>query len=610
MKARNSLALISSLILLSLSAASAAESNDELSKAAVFLEEGFSHLGLSPREVTADFSGHGLAGAFTPVTALVTDNLLDVVTRFAGVENRLASFDTPEQYFRWSLDLLGFSCPQPGELKMPGGMKTVADSLDRLFPGAGGSLAGLVEADRLIRQAYRKLTPAEIEELKGYIKDFPFWQDQWPGFPVERMITLSRRVDLAWLWASALTAAGISAHLQKIVKKSTRIQGKQGSAREEFLLALDSPWGAVIVGGAQKNEYRQKCLLILDLGGDDCYEIPPADWPSVSMIIDLEGSDSYEAGQGRALGGAHFGLSWLEDHQGEDTYRGASFCLGAAALGAGVLIDYKGNDSYQGGPMSQGASFFGLGMLADFEGDDHYEVTFGGQAACFAGGAGLLIELDGNDVYSAGGVYPDWRTPGATKSFAQGSAAGLRPFGAGGTALLYDRAGADRYEIDYFGQGAGYWGGCGMLVDSRGDDSYSSGRYAQGCGLHKAFGLLADGAGSDSYTLGGVGQGAGEDLAYGILLEGWGDDAYRAGWMARGAGGTGGVGLLLEISGDDNYETAGKAADGYGSRTWELSGLGFLIDCLGDDFYGNRPIQSQVVRSGTWGASLDMPLGM
>ena len=118
---------------------------------------------------------------------------------------------------------------------------------------------------------------------------------------------------------------------------------------------------------------------------------------------------------------------------------------------------------------------------------------------------------------------------------------------------------------------------------------------------------LADGSGSDSYTLGGVGQGMGEDRAYGIFLEGQGADSYRAGWMARGAGGTGGVGLLLEIHGNDNYQEAAKAADGYGSRAWELSGLGFLIDCVGDDIYGNRRIQGQIIRSGTWGAMVDLP---
>ena len=583
MRVRNSLTLFSSLILLSLSAASGAESYHGLNKAVVSLEEGLGSLGLAPREVIADFSSRGSTGAFTPGASLASENLLNVVTRFAGCDNRLASFDTPEQYIRWSLEFLGLSCPRQHGYKMSGALKAAADSLDTLFPGAGRSLAELVEADRLIREAYRKLTPAEVEELKGYVRKFSFWEDQWPGFPVERMIILCQRVDLACLWAGALAAVRASANLQEVVKKNTQVRANQESAREEFLLELETPWGAVLVGGRKENDYCRRCLLILDLGGDDSYEIPPASWPLVSMIIDLEGNDSYRAGKGYALGGALFGLSWLEDHQGDDTYQGASFSIGAAALGAGILVDFKGKDRYQGGPLSQGTSFFGLGMLVDFEGDDTYEVSFGGQAACFAGGAGLLIELNGDDRYSAGGIYPDWRTSGATKSFAQGSAAGLRPFGPGGTALLYDRAGGDSYEIDYFGQGAGYWGGCGMLVDSRGNDSYRAGRYAQGCGLHTAFGLLTDGSGNDSYTLGGVGQGAGEDRAYGIFLEGRGADAYRAGWMARGAGGTGGVGLLLEISGDDNYQAAEKAADGYGSRTWELSGLGFLIDCLGDD---------------------------
>jgi len=609
MEVRNNLALFSFLILLSLSAASEAGFRDDLNKAVDSLKEGLGCLGLAPREVIADFGGHGSTETYAPGAGLASDNLLNVVTRFAGLDNRLASFETPEHYIRWSLEFLGLSCPRQQSLKMPSALKAASDSLDTLFPGAGRSLAELVEADRLVREAYRKLTPAEIEELKRYVKNFPFWEDQWPGFPAKRMTALCLRVDLACLWAGALTAAQASANLQEALKKSTEARPDRKSARKDFLLELETPWGAVLVGGGQKNDYSRKCLLILDLGGDDSYEMLPSDWPPVNMIVDLEGDDSYNAEKGCALGGALFGLSWLEDHHGNDTYRGASFSLGAAALGAAILVDFEGKDSYQGGPLSQGMSFFGLGMLADFAGDDSYEVSFGGQGACFTGGAGLLIDLDGDDSYSAGGVYPDWRIHGATKSFAQGSAAGLRPFGPGGTALLYDRAGEDKYRIDYFGQGAGYWGGCGMLVDSRGDDGYKAGRYAQGCGLHKAVGLLSDRSGKDSYDLGGVGQGAGEDRAYGIFLEGGGADSYKAGWMARGAGGTGGVGLLLEISGDDNYEAADKAADGYGNRTWELSGFGFLIDCLGDDLYGNRRIQSRIVRSGTWGAGLDLPVG-
>ena len=232
MKVRNNLALFSWLILLSLSASSRAEFKDDLNKAVASLEEGFSCLGLAPQEVHADFSGRGSTGAFTPGATLASDNLLNVVTRFAGCDNRLTSFDTCEQYIRWSLQFLGLSCPLQNGYKMSGALKAAADSLDTLLPGAGRSLEELVEAERLIREAYRQLTPAEIEELKRYVKDFPFWDDQWPGFPVERMITLCRRVDLACLWAAALAAGRASASLREAAKENTQALANRQSARE------------------------------------------------------------------------------------------------------------------------------------------------------------------------------------------------------------------------------------------------------------------------------------------------------------------------------------------------------------------------------------------
>jgi hypothetical protein len=247
-------------------------------------------------------------------------------------------------------------------------------------------------------------------------------------------------------------------------------------------------------------------------------------------------------------------------------------------------------------------------LLLDFSGNDSYQVSFCGQGAVVGSGVAILADLDGSDSYRAGGVVPDWREPGVTKSWAQGSALGLRPFAAGGLALLYDREGNDSYSTDYFGQGAGYWEGVGLLIDRAGDDIYRAGRYAQGCGLHRAAGMLADGFGDDSYEIALVGQGAGEDRALGLLLENAGCDTYRAGWMSRGAGGSGGVGLLLEIMGDDSYFRSDKGSNGFGSRWQELSSLGFLIDCAGKDNYGALPQKEKIRRSGTWGAALDLPL--
>jgi len=609
MPGKNDFLLLSWFILLALTAGNAAESPQSFLPAAA-LKDALKLLGLETREVTPVPVHVTPAEGVSLGKTLACSNLDSVVKFFASLPETLASLQNTGDYLVYSRKLLELEeLPLP-EAEMPPGLLVAADSLDALVPGAGESLAELVLADHLLRSAYRFLTPAELEELKKLVKGFSFHRDQWPHYPVARMLELARKVDLARLWAASLAAQKAALSLRRALeKKKLDPDALIYHSDAETLFQLDTPWGAVIVGGSGANEYREPALLIVEPGGDDSYRFQLSSWPKVSMIIDLEGNDRYTAQGPFTMGGALAGLWWIEDCAGADSYEGENFSLGAAALGVGVLIDRSGADSYQGSSFSQGASFFGLGMLVDLEGDDCYEVSFGGQGACMGGGMALLVDLAGDDSYSAGGKYPDWREPGATKSFSQGAAGGLRPFSAGGVALLYDRSGRDTYRIDYFGQGAGYWGGCGMLIDRRGDDSYRSMRYSQGCGLHMSVGLLADVAGDDTYTTGAVSQGAGEDRAYGILLEGSGSDEYRVQWMARGAGGAAGVGLLLELEGDDRYHPARKAADGWGSRWQELSGLGFLIDCAGDDLYADAEKGGFISRSGTWGARVDLPLG-
>ncbi|HUU29828.1 MAG TPA: hypothetical protein VM123_18655 [archaeon] len=575
-----------------------------LDRAGASLAAGLGPLGLKPHEITAGFdnAAAGVSGS--------RESLGEVVDRCAEFENELSAIKRPGDYLAWSRKVLGLAeirSPEPGSSGIRLALRKEIESLDSLMPGAGESLVDLVLADELLRSAFCLLTSAEKEELDSLVRGFKLQEDQWPDYPVERMLELAGRVDLASLWAAASEAERAASGL--LVCGQVRVS-QAGKQDPRPLLFLDTPWGAVIVGGGGPDTYRETPLLIVDLGGDDSYSLGSCSWRKVSMIVDLAGDDRYIAGHGYNLGGSLSGLSWIEDLQGNDSYEGEGACytFGSAALGVGVLVDHAGNDSYLGGSFSQGASFFGLGMLADFSGDDSYRVSFCGQGASVGPGAGLLIDLEGDDSYAAGGLYPDWRETGATKSCAQGASLGLRPFVRGGTALLYDRSGRDRYKIDYFGQGAGYWGGTGILIDISGSDFYQAGRYGQGCGLHLATGVLADISGDDSYEIGGVGQGAGEDRAYGALLEGAGADLYQAGWMARGAGGTGGVGLLLELGGDDRYPESRKAADGFGSRWQELGSLGFLIDCGGNDLYGNIKKQGLIRRSGTWGGSVDLPV--
>ncbi|MEA1996193.1 MAG: hypothetical protein U9N45_01075, partial [Gemmatimonadota bacterium] len=471
-----------------------------LERAGASLAQGLRLLGLSPAEVTAGFGtatpgesgnrGENLGGLVDSAARLELE-LSSLPRSPAGVENCLA----------WSRKFLNLKEIIPRETgTSPAGrerMRQAAASLDSVLPGAGESFTMLVAAERLFHLAFGSLDPVERDELESLVRGFSFQEDQWPGSPVERMCRLAQRVDLAYLWAAAGMCCSAAEGLRQLNPAQTpEFRAGAGWLRSPF--RLDTPWGEVIVGTRGRDKYTGTPFLIIDPGGDDSYRLGPDSrgGRKVSMIVDFSGSDTYSGSEGFTPAGSVSGVCWLEDLGGDDRYEGGRFSLGAAALGVGVLVDRLGRDSYVGLELSQGMSFFGLGMLVDLGGDDSYEVSFCGQGACVGGGMGLLMDLDGNDTYTAGGLYPDWREcrggePVHTKSYAQGAAGGLRPFLAGGTALLLDCAGNDSYRAGYFGQGAGYWGGTGMLFDLAGDDSYQAARYGQGCGLHRAKGILA-----------------------------------------------------------------------------------------------------------------------
>ncbi|MFC1544907.1 hypothetical protein ACFL4X_01950 [Gemmatimonadota bacterium] len=539
----------------------------------------------------------GLAQSDSPAPGrqLAGMDLAAASREISAAGERLSQLSSAEHFLNLPVtDGSGFN----SKVLLQSGLDSVVDSLGSYLPAISRSLTLLLAANRELTAAFQLLTPAEKEQLRSLVAGFEFWRDEWPDYPVRRMVELAGRVDLARLASAGGLLAQCVAQIRETGVTDT------GSLRAPLTFA--TPWGDVVVGTSGSDHYGARVMLIVDPGGDDTYQIPSGYWPAVSVIVDFGGDDIYGA-PSASLGGALCGASWLEDISGDDRYRAGPISLGCGALGVGVLVDREGDDTYESTSLTQGAAFYGYGALIDLNGGDCYRAEFGAQGACFAPGEAILADLAGNDRYFAGGRYRDYRSAGATKSFAQGCAAGIRPLAFGGRAALYDRKGTDFLEISYLGQGAGYWGGFGLLVSDGGDDHYVAGRYAQGCGLHFAAGALVDLNGNDSYTLEGVGQGAGEDRAWGVMLEGSGDDTYHSARMARGAGGTGGVGLLLELGGDDTYPSAGQVTGGAGSRTWELPGMGLMFDMRGRDNYGDGYADGQITDNGVWGARLDLP---
>jgi hypothetical protein len=287
------------------------------------------------------------------------------------------------------------------------------------------------------------------------------------------------------------------------------------------------------------------------------------------------------------------GVALLVDYGGDDTYRG-QYASSAHGLWmtAGVLVDIEGNDIY--GADTPDIEDPGTSSA------DAFDVSYGFTQGCGLFGVGVLQDHDGDDIYAAS-VY------------SQGA-------GAFGVGLLYDRVGSDHHQLGHFGQGAGYFG-LGILQDlgniepDGSNDYYGVYTGGQGFGKSRGHGLLLDDQGDDIYVAyyeadpphlpgpsfnnyyeldaswpyGRDGVPHFMSLAQGV---GWG---YRSDWGVDNNW-MGGFGALLDLGeGNDQY-----LADTFSQGMGFVYGFGFLSDGGGDDRY----------RSFWWGPAAAAHMGV
>lgn len=305
----------------------------------------------------------------------------------------------------------------------------------------------------------------------------------------------------------------------------------------------------------------------------------------VLLIVDLGGDDVYMNSAGGTSRSLPFSV--VVDLSGNDQYKAAkSFAQGAGLVGAGFLIDIAGNDMYSALNQSQGSGFIGVGMLVDVAGDDVYKSIAASQGAG-AWGLGILAEGGGDDDYSAGryaqgfgfvlGLGAVIEFGGNDKYFAGGVFPDQR-----------DPENAFQSLSQGFGFGIRPWeavvgasGGIGVLADAEGDDVYTADYFAQGASYWYALGILADRKGDDRYTAGRYAQGAGIHVSAGILVDSEGDDRYTARFgVSQGLGHDLAPGFLLDNGGNDTY-ICGVLCQGAGND----NGIGVLSDNGGDDRY-------------------------
>lgn len=357
---------------------------------------------------------------------------------------------------------------------------------------------------------------------------------------------------------------------------------------------FNTKYGRIGIGGMGNDVWSGDYMLIIDVGGDDVYNITTntkaeALGQSVRVIVDFSGNDVYRGGS-YSLGCGFMGIGIVVDKDGNDRYVAGDFSLGCGLFGIGILHDVSGSDVYDCISNGQGAGYFGIGMLIDDQGSDLYKIGAQGQGFGATRGIGVLCDKEGNDQYLAISPFKDvLRYEDHHVTFTQGAALGSRPAASGGIGILYDLSGNDLYVCDIYGQGTAYWFGMGLLLDASGSDRYQAYQYAQGAGVHFGNGILADITGDDIYVSHGVSQGCGHDVATGMIYDEAGNDIYIAESLSQGAGNANAVSILLDLTGNDSYTTTNSSnTQGYSDFRRSYGMIGIFADGGGVDLYSSR----------------------
>ena len=444
------------------------------------------------------------------------------------------------------------------------------------------------------------------------------------------------RIDLDYLSCASRV---LLEEIQRGIEEYGR--GSQEIGFDFKSLTFDTAYGEFAVFGRNADRIDKEYAFIIDLGGDDIYSgrkaVPRSPSQSMGIVIDCGGDDEYlSPGEAVSLGCGCFGIGVVFDLGGNDLYVCGESGLGSAFFGTGLVVDVSGDDRYIGrGIWTQGAAHVGVGMLVDLSGNDAYHCVGASQAFGSTSGVGMLLDYSGNDAYHAR-LPEGFSSPsrGGMHSFAQGSGRGRWADAtdghslAGGYGILLEGEGDDLYAGGAFCQGAGYWWGFGSLLDRGGDDVYRSESYALGAAAHSGIGCHHDLKGNDSYNHDNQDkvqtqlQGYSRDGSLGVFIDDEGDDRYAHRNRCAGSADLNSIALFWDRKGNDFYRCLREGPYGedlsYGDapppvgigegegmmfHPVELRSVGIFMDTGGDDRYrevkpGNPPSGFRPLRFG------------
>lgn len=555
---------------------------------------------------------------------------MDVALKLVGFGTRRTLIGSPIAYGEDASKKPDGLTSVLNDLKASGVIKAEIPSLAGV-PAEVQGAAALVLSTMSRTVAYRRMALRDVGAVDdAYIFLATNGRDDLEGENQDRMERVAMQVDLSYF--------GVAAHDVSQAAYQARETMAKVLPGLKFHFEIETTWGAIRLSGGKDETHADKpTLLCIDTGGNDTYLNAPSNasasnWASV--VIDLGGDDKYlgdpalattsvAAFAGRKLAGARpgpagalFGVSVLIDAAGNDLYRSHRPSFGSGRFGFASMVDMAGDDVYDSFGDSQGFGCFGSGIAHDLAGTDKYDGFTQCQGVGLTQGVGVLLDVMGNDQYTANDTVIDNPSPQSDKhntSMSQGAGYGRRGdyldghSWAGGVGILLDQAGDDKYLCGVFGQGVGYWQGVGCLWDEEGKDEYTGQWYVQGASAHFAIGYCEDGGGNDTYIAGmNMAQGAGHDFSVGYLLDRAGDDIYRAPNLSLGGGNANGIGFFADLLGNDNYAAAGvtfgKAAE---ATKQSIRGralcLGVFMDMAGDDVYpAGIPSAGNARRNANW----------
>lgn len=388
-----------------------------------------------------------------------------------------------------------------------------------------------------------------------------------------------------------------------------------------------NPW-LLYIGGMSADEYADRAIIRVDLGGDDHYTGEVAGAATVitgrtelpnttigSINLDLGGNDRYDAPYvSNTQGFAESGFSLLLDAAGDDHYaanensQGSVCCLSSRGPGGavgpggiGLLLDLVGSDEYTAGERSQGFAESGLLATSSTTGDADLGV------------AGLLVDVSGDDHYQ-------FATQAVANACPANRAANDAPFDHT-LSVLWDMSGSDHYEsvahpvnpnvsdaifsTQGLGQcprtGTGTQTAMGIFLDSRGRDNYTiasalpGGPYDASASMNNQNRSRTDG----SMPPGGIGVFVDFDAGEAVDADGDGvPDALEA-FLPGGAL----VYVPRTSDGLTGFFLPGLAVLGPGDDSF-TEPADFVVDLGGNDLYaapdlgGVRPYEKRIASTG------------